>query len=517
MSDSNNKEAIEVVEVVAATAQKSHVIATQSIDSVSKKKWLLISFLVLLILAVYVIFLLPRVVDKNKSGSNDAQLVVEVEQAQVDKPESIVAQSQTDESKSIEVESDETQQQTKLQAEELLTKIIGLESELEKHAVKKWAAEEFAEAIERGRVGDEYFRQQQYRQAAESFQAAIDKFESLQQHIQPTFDRAITRGEQALTLGDQPAALQQFELAKAIFPKDTSAINGLQRATTLEQLFSLLQRGSSFEFHNQLQQAKSVYQEAVTLDSLSAEAKTALARVDKKLKGEAFDQTIAIAYQALQNGQYADARSGFNDAKKLKPNSNEPNVGLKKVAAAIRKEKIANLLFEAEHFVQLEQWSQSAISYEKVLKINKNHQQAKSGLQDSRTKVEILDQLKEALAKADQLYKPAALDSAEQVLESVSKLEFPGSTIEQQYKQLHQLVRTASTPIPVLLVSDNNTDITVFKVKRLGKINRAELQLRPGPYTIVGSRNGFRDVRKTIRVTPDSENSTISIICEEPI
>ncbi len=242
-----------------------------------------------------------------------------------------------------------------------------------------------------------------------------------------------------------------------------------------------------------------------------------LGNVSRACKVMGVSRDTFYRYQELKNRQYADARAVFNDAKKLKPKANEPNFGLNKVAVAVREEKIASLLFEAEHFVQLQQWSQAATSYKKIIQINKNHKDVKKGLQDSNAKAQILNNLKTALSSADQLYKAKVLRNAQQVLESTAKLEFPGSIIKQHHKELQQLVRIAATPVPMISESDNNTEVVVFKVKRLGKFSRDELQLRPGPYTIVGTRHGFRDVRKTIQVTPESKNSLISIICEESI
>ena len=516
---SHNREVIETVEVVAAP-QSDNTLATRSSRSLPAKTWLWLGFLALLILAIYVIFLLPSAIDKNQSDSDtteglppstasDSNVAIPTELLPTLQPTEEIASSATvDETTNL---------QAKTQTEELLTQLIELETLLEKHAVKKWAAEEFAQGAEQGRIGDEFFRRQQYAQAIESFRAAINQLQVLQEQIQPTLERALARGEQALMQGDQPAALQQFELAKAIAPTNTRAINGLQRAITIEQLFVLLQRGSSFESHDQLQQAKSTYQEAIELDPLSNEAKTALSRVDTKLKDKEFKQMIAAAYQALQNGQYADARAAFNDAKKLKPDSKEPSIGLNKVAAAIRNEKIANLLFEAEHFVQLQQWTQAATSYEKILQLNNAHNTAQQGLLESTAKAKVLVDLKAALESADQLHQAKILQKAEQVLAAISKLNSVGSIIEQHANELQQLVRIATTPIPIVLESDNNTDVVVYKVARLGTFSRTELQLRPGPYTIVGTRTGYRDVRKTIKVTPESKNTILSILCEEPI
>ena len=66
-----------------------------------------------------------------------------------------------------------------------------------------------------------------------------------------------------------------------------------------------------------------------------------------------------------------------------------------------------------------------------------------------------------------------------------------------------------------MLVSDNATDVTVYRVGRLGSFERRALQLRPGRYTIVGSRAGCRDVRKEIVL--DAGMAPVTIRCEERI
>jgi hypothetical protein len=69
----------------------------------------------------------------------------------------------------------------------------------------------------------------------------------------------------------------------------------------------------------------------------------------------------------------------------------------------------------------------------------------------------------------------------------------------------------------VQLVSDNVTDVTVFKVGRLGVFNSQELSLRPGVYVAVGNRPGYRDVRVEFRVAPEIEMDPVVVQCEERI
>ena len=55
------------------------------------------------------------------------------------------------------------------------------------------------------------------------------------------------------------------------------------------------------------------------------------------------------------------------------------------------------------------------------------------------------------------------------------------------------------------------------KVGRLGTFTTRELTLRPGTYTVVGSRRGFRDVRLELVVRPDQDLATLRVSCEDKI
>jgi len=93
----------------------------------------------------------------------------------------------------------------------------------------------------------------------------------------------------------------------------------------------------------------------------------------------------------------------------------------------------------------------------------------------------------------------------------------PGPVLTDQVGKLDRLVTLAATPISVQLTSDQHTEVTVYRVGPLGSFAAKELQLRPGTYTAIGSRNGFHDVRQTFTVVPGRTLPPISVICSEPI
>ena len=66
------------------------------------------------------------------------------------------------------------------------------------------------------------------------------------------------------------------------------------------------------------------------------------------------------------------------------------------------------------------------------------------------------------------------------------------------------------------MASDEFTDVTLLRVRRLGTLAEQTLLLRPGVYTAVGIRNGYRDVRIKFEVRPNQQN-TVAVRCVEKI
>ena len=92
-----------------------------------------------------------------------------------------------------------------------------------------------------------------------------------------------------------------------------------------------------------------------------------------------------------------------------------------------------------------------------------------------------------------------------------------GQRLAEQRDELSRLLKRAATSLTVPIVSDNVTDVMIYRIGRLGSFMRKEVNLRPGTYVAVGSRPGYRDVRREFRVAPEIEMQPIVVQCEEPI
>jgi hypothetical protein len=71
--------------------------------------------------------------------------------------------------------------------------------------------------------------------------------------------------------------------------------------------------------------------------------------------------------------------------------------------------------------------------------------------------------------------------------------------------------------VRVELRSDGLTEVTVLRVGRLGGFKQREVELPPGAYTIVGTRKGYRDVRRQVVIETGRDPGPIDVRCVETL
>ncbi len=488
-------------EIVEPAARENH-----------SKLYIWFAFLLLLLCVLAVFLLLPKYVVEQPSktiAEEDSPLDIPMSE---DLP--VIVESPPDPPPEF---TSEELSKLKVQAETLLLEIIEKQKLLEDKAVKKWANQEYKIALSLGLEGDEHFRKQTFDQAIVSYKNAVNVLGDLIEQVAPTLAMHLDKGEQALIKAEKMTAKHHFELANAIDKTNTRAINGLQRAETIEELYALLEKGGKFEAANRFNKAKTTYLQATELDPLSKEAREALSRVNVRLTEIEFNRLMNQGHASLELEQYSDARAAFNAALRLAPNSNKPKQGLASIQRAQRDKKLAVLTAEAQHFENNEDWSNAADTYQQILVLSPNSKFAQVGLERSQTLNELLIDLSALNKNFLRLSSKSVSKEAQALLATVDGLDKPGGKIKQAAAKLKQQIALANQPITITLQSDEETDVAIYKIGRFGKFSNKKIELKPGKYTIVGSRNGYRDVRKEVTVLAEMSNKIIQVQCDEPI
>lgn len=402
-------------------------------------------------------------------------------------------------------------------AELILGELLSNFETLEMRGVQRWAGQQFLRAKELYEKGDQAYLEREYIVAEGHYLDALSVLEPLFDRIEPEFQRAFSAAKAAFDEGDRAEALRLYELAVAITPNHPEARAGFERAKNLESVLRLVDQALDFEEELELDAAAASFGQAAELDPLWQPAIDGLARVQKTRIKMDFDQRMSEGLDALAAGDYLSARAAFRMAEQLEPGSPEPADGLLQVDQGLRLENISVLEQEALSLETDEHWEAAATTYEEILKVDNSLSFAIEGLSQAREMRELHRRLDQFISDPDKLSAPSVMQKATLLVVDITRMPDIGPRLAQQRDELSRLLKRAVTPVSVALVSDNLTEVSVYRIGRLGSFTEKELSLRPGSYVAVGVRPGFRDVRREFRVAPEIDMEPIVVRCEEQI
>ena len=402
-------------------------------------------------------------------------------------------------------------------AEQKLADFLTAKTKLDAGGAADWGEPAYPEIINLGQTADAAFLNKEYKTAAEQYGRAASMADDLIGRSPEVLTRLLDEGQAALGAGNGDLARQKFSTALKIDPANKVARRGLERSRSIEAVVALIASGKQHEAAGDLARAATDYQKALKMDADAAEARQALARVSQRIIEAQFQQLISEGLAAFHNHNYQTARNKLIKAKSLKPNSSEVVDALAQADQAIRLTRIDQLQQRARAAEQIEDWSNALKSYQAVLKIDRNVQFANQGQNRAAEQIRIAKRLDFFLVKPDTLESDGQLKNASFLLVEARDVAPQGPKLTDRIKKLDRLVSIARTPIKITIASDNRTDVAVYKIGKLGRFEMRELELRPGTYTVVGTRDGYQDVRQHIVVKPGREPIRVTVKCKVKI
>ncbi|MEM0954104.1 MAG: hypothetical protein AAGI24_08180 [Pseudomonadota bacterium] len=514
MSDHNKK--VEPLRFDPASSATPKPVPEKTVPDVSagsrantNAKWVLPALSGLVVVALLVFFWLPRQVDPGA-----------VELAQPEPPQS-AAGGQGTGSRSTEERSpylDAQLARERKDAQAILEQLLEVQFALEEIGIEQWNPEGFAAAQSKAEAADALYREQAFIDAAARYQEALDDMVALQEIAETVFQDQLELGLAALRSDQAAPALAALELAILIKPDDPDALAALARAQTLEPVLDLMQQASDASAAGDLKSAIAQLEEAVALDPEHPGAQAQLVATRRDLAKRNFNQAMSDGYLALDAGDYDDAERQFKAAQSILPAAAEPDTALAETRIARTQAQIEAWRRRAEDAEQREDWNRALAAYKEILDIDRSVVVARSGLLRAKSRAQLDQRLKQALASPDRLSNDAVYRDTQALYQQALAQETKGPLLREQLGQLDTLLKQAAIPVPVLLQSDEQTEVTVLKVARLGSFRRQQLSLKPGLYTAVGVRRGYRDVRQQFRVQAATEQAqVIEVVCTEPI
>jgi hypothetical protein len=402
-------------------------------------------------------------------------------------------------------------------AEQELADYLTIKKKLDNLDAADWGEPAYAEMLRLGQAADAALMNQEYETATEQYGRATLTAEELVDRSPEVLARLLDEGQAALDDGNGALAQQKFTTALALDPTNQLARRGQTSAKTIDAVNALIASGRQHEADGKLALAADDYRKALQLDSYSQEARRALEGVNGRIRGTRFKQLVSEGLAALHRHEYELARNRLIQAGRLKPNSREVADALAQVDQAAHLARIAELQKQALAAEQREDWQAAFKSYQAVLEIDPNVQFASRGRNRAAEQIRLAKRLDFFLNKPEALESDGQLRNASLLIAEADQIEPQGLQLKARIKKLKRLVAIAGTPVKITLESDNLTQVAVYRVGKLGRFEVHELELRPGTYTVVGSRDGYQDVRQQIVVKPGLQPIRVTIICRSKI
>jgi len=437
--------------------------------------------------------------------------------AQASRPElrkaTTPAPDQTPEPESPTPEAGDEQQR----AQEALARASREREALKARGAAQWGGAEWLAATARLAEGEERLQALDRGGALQACDAAAAQLEALKARAQVVLQRTLDEGQRALSAGDGEAATEAFALAKLLDPGSQVAARGLERARVADRVAALVDSGRERERSGALQAAARDYRQAASLDPHSAAAREALGRVRSRITRQSFAGALSKALSAIEKDDYAGARAALEQADAIAPGAPEVAEARARLEQRERLQVIAEHRSEALALEAREEWRGAAEQHVAVLALDPAIAFAQQGQARCLARAKLDTQLAFHIDNSERLTTDAVHAEASAVLERAAEIEPAGPRLSAQRLSLRRLLDAALRPVAVVLESDELTEVSVYKVGPLGTFRRRTLELRPGRYTVVGSRAGYRDVRHQLVVVAGETPAPLLVRCEDGI
>ena len=394
-------------------------------------------------------------------------------------------------------------EQARTEAGGELARFVELELKLrEELKVGAWAEAPYDAARTLAQAGDEAFVAErfdsaidQYRQAADALAALIDEGHAL-------FENALTQGLASIDERDPTAAETWLSEAGEIKPDSPALASARQRAGHLPEIITKFRAARNHELAGRWDQALRTYQAIRALDADTPGLGEAIAAARRGRSEQALRERLSTGFKALEQGHFEQAERSFQQALKIDPGNASAEGGLQQIADQSELVTIAELRAEAERHAAAERWAHAAQANRRILALDANIQFAREGLRQAEAQSQALSTLERITAGAERLSSDTLYQEAQDILANAKSLSPRGSVLAAAIERMDAVLRHHGTPVPVLLRSDDATEVLLSNVGPLGRFSEKRLELRPGAYTLIGSRDGCRDVRTEINVEP---------------
>ena len=237
----------------------------------------------------------------------------------------------------------------------------------------------------------------------------------------------------------------------------------------------------------------------------------------KLIKAQKFDMHIASGFAAIEKSKAKKARSHYKEAKVVDSERAELPVLLGQLLALEKSIRVKLAIKRAEEAIRRDDWQQVKVNFAKAAKDAPGNMTVAEGQRRADFVLGLLARFNQYFENPYRLSHVDVRKEAEQTLAQAKSASAYSFRVKRQAGQLTELIAKINRVIPVTVVSDNKTYVSVRRIGKVGVVSQRTVQLKPGKYTFEGARSGYKSKLVQAFIPYDQSDFNVRVICDEPI
>ena len=278
-----------------------------------------------------------------------------------------------------------------------------------------------------------------------------------------------------------------------------------------------LQRADTAHIENNPADEQKALQIIIGLQHDIAGLDDRLAAVGTRLHQQRVDDLLGRIAAALAADDASTARKALSKLRALDPNT--PEISKLGADLAQLEEQIAfqTTMRAMDQFAADDNWAAAQ-------KLASRHRQDFATYQRFQQRADfigrvhqLITSMTQLLGSPDDLIKPSTKKLATGLItDAKSALAF-SPTLTKLSAALNERLTSYTTPLDIIVVSDNVTFVEVKSVGQVGTVAQKTIQLLPGDYVFIGKRKGYVTIQVSVALRPGDSGKEISVIAHEQI
>ena len=391
-----------------------------------------------------------------------------------------------------------------------------LEPALEQASVAVWNAAAYDDVFSRKEKALRAFGAGNYMSAADLMQGASKAAAKALQLAEQRFRAGMDAAARALHSNDVAVARASIAQALLIRPEAPAALALQARIAVLPEVLRLLESAAAARAENDDAMQRARLQEIVRLDAAREDVKEQLRVLSEQMTEREFAGHVAVGMDAVAKRDLAAATRSLRRATEMRPGREEVALLQREVRRLEQRVALQKHMRAARAAVADDDWARAHRHFREAVAIDATAA-AVDGEKLAARVIAAHQEIADYLAWPRRLSSQNIAALAEAALHAARDVYRASPSLARQAAMLERLIADYALPVPVLVRSDNRTEILVRGIGKIGKTDERIVELKPGAYTFEGKRPGYKSKLIRVEVEPRGQSPEVTLICDERV